>query len=178
MKITLPLTKEKIKMLKVGDKIYLSGVLYTARDAAHKRLIELMDNNSNLPFDLYNQTIYYTGPTPSRCGHIGSCGPTTSFRMDGFMEPLAKKGLIASIGKGERDESVISLCKKYQMIYLVTTGGAGALLSNCVTSSNIIAFHDLGCEAIRKLTVKDFPCFVAYDIYGNSIFKEKENERI
>lgn len=177
IKLQTPLNKEDIKKLKIGDLVYLSGTIYTARDQAHKRLEKLIINNEPLPFDLNNSIIYYTGPTPTKPGTIiGSCGPTSSYRMDSFMDLLGTHGLLASIGKGDRSDIVIDLCQKHQMIYFVITGGIGAKISKCVTKSEIIAFEDLGTEAIRKLEVKDLPIIVAYDTMGNNIFGGNKND--
>lgn len=171
IKLNTPLSKNDISKLKAGDIILLSGTIYTARDAAHKRLAELINNNKELPFDINNSIIYYTGPAPTKPGEIiGSCGPTSSYRMDSFMELMGKNGQIASIGKGNRSDEVIKLCQKYQMVYLLATGGLGALLASCVLKNETIAFEDLGAEAIRKLEVKDLPLIVGYDIYGNQVF--------
>lgn len=169
MKVSLPITNEVKKDLKAGDYIYLTGTMYTARDAAHKRLIELILNNEKLPLDLNNVCIYYTGPTPKVNGRIGSIGPTTAYRMDGFMKHL--KMINCTIGKGPRSEEIIDLAKNNQILYLMAIGGIGAKLSLCVKSMDVIAFEDLGAEAIFKLEVVDFPVIVAYDIYGNSVFK-------
>ena len=177
IKLTTPLTKEDIINLKAGDVVYLTGTIYTARDAAHKRILSLIENNEPTPFDLMNSIIYYTGPTPAQPGKIiGSCGPTSRYRLDAFMDTFRKRGQVASIGKCDRNDSVIEACKKYQMIYFLATGGIGAKLSTCVKKCQIIAFQDLGAEAVRELYVEDFPLIVGYDTYGNSIFGGKEND--
>lgn len=171
IELKTPLTKEDIKALKAGDIVSLSGTIYTARDAAHKRIIELIKNNQELPFDINNSIIYYTGPTPTKPGEvIGSCGPTSSYRMDDFMEVMGSMGQLASIGKGDRSFKVIDICQRKQMIYFLATGGLGAKLSQCVTKCEIIAFEDLGAEAVRKLEVTNFPLIVGYDTFGNNIF--------
>ncbi len=166
-----------IVSLNVGDKVLLSGVIYSARDSAHKRLFELSDNGGELPFALENAVIYYMGPTPTKKGDIiGSCGPTTSGRMDKFSPRLISLGLKIMIGKGERSNEVINSCKEYKSVYLCAIGGAGALIASCVTSCDVIAFEDLGCESIKKLTVKDFPLIVGIDCNGRNIFEEGKNK--
>lgn len=163
-----------IKNLHAGDIINYSGVIYTARDAAHLRIKNILDNNETLPIDFSNSLIYYAGPTPTKPGEaIGSIGPTTSCRMDKFIDYMPKLNIIGMIGKGPRDENVIESCKKYNLVYLIATGGAGALLSKKVTKSEEILFSDLGCESIKRLEVVDFPLIVAYDTYGNSVFERK-----
>lgn len=164
----LPLNKKIIKDLKVGDEVLLNGVLYTARDKAHQRLVNSLKKKDRLPIDLKDITIYYTGPTPSKPGEIiGSAGPTTSSRMDVFTPILLQNGVKGMIGKGKRSQEVISAIKEYSCIYFVTIGGAGAWLSQKITSAEVIAYHDLGAEAIFKLQVKDFPAIVAIDSTGN-----------
>ena len=164
-KITTPLEKKEIKKLKAGDEVLLSGVIYTARDAAHKRMIK------KLPFDLKKQIIYYSGPTPAPPGKIiGSCGPTTSYRMDSYTPTLLRLGLKGMIGKGDRSQEVIAAIKKYQAIYLIAFGGCGALYSQFVKKTMFIAYPDLGCEAILKLKVINFPLIVGIDSYGNNIY--------
>ena len=164
---------EKIEELKAGDEILLSGTIYTARDAAHKRLVELMDKKQSLPFDIKNSVIYYCGPCPAKKGEvIGSCGPTTSNRMDKYMPLFLAKGLKATIGKGPRSKEALEAMKEYKAVYLAATGGVGALLSRKVKRAEIAAFEDLGPEAVYKLEVTDFPVIVAIDVNGNSIFKK------
>jgi fumarate hydratase subunit beta len=171
-KIQLPLDKKVISNLKTGDQVLLSGIVYTARDAAHKKLVECIQNKKRLPFDLKNQTIYYTGPTPPRPGQIiGSCGPTTSKRMDEYTPLLLKEGLEGMIGKGDRSEKVISAIKRCKAVYFVAPGGCGALLSQTIKKCDLIAYAYLGCEAIYKLEVKDFPAIVGADSRGKSIYK-------
>jgi len=171
--IQMPLSEDKARELVYGDVITLSGVIYTARDAAHKRLIECINNNEELPFDVDNQAIYYVGPTPSKPGEvIGSAGPTTSYRMDDLTIPLLERGLRIMIGKGKRDEKVIQAMQKYGVVYLAAIGGAGAYISNSIKSCEIIAYEDLGAEAIRKLEVKDLQLIVAIDSYGNNIYEK------
>lgn len=172
-KLTPPLTDEVLEGLRVGDKVLITGRIYTARDAAHKRFVDAIDRGQPLPVDLHGQIIYYVGPTPAKPGHvIGSAGPTTSIRMDAYMEPLLKAGLKATIGKGYRSWGVVEMLKKYKAVYLVATGGAGALLSKRIKTAKVVAYEDLGPEAIYELTVEDFPAIVANDIYGGDIFHE------
>ena len=163
---------ETIKSLKCGDMISLSGVIYTARDAAHQRLINCINEEKKLPFDLRGQAIYYVGPTPNKEGQvIGSAGPTTSYRMDDLTTPLLDRGLKLMIGKGKRNQSVIESMKKNKCVYLAAIGGAGAYISNSIKKSEIIAYEDLGAEAIRKLEVKDLLLIVAIDCNGNNIYE-------
>lgn len=158
-------------VLKVGDKVYLSGTVYTARDAAHKRIFEHLETNRPLPFDIKNSVIYYAGPTPTpENSPIGSCGPTTSKRMDFYTPKLLDLGLSATIGKGERNDAVIDAIKRNNSIYLCAIGGAGALAAKCIKSCEVIAFEDLGCESIKKLEFCEFPLIVGIDSTGNSIY--------
>jgi fumarate hydratase subunit beta len=160
-KIFLPLTKEIMKTLKLGEQVLLNGPVLTGRDAAHKRLADSLKSGRKIPILLKGETIYYTGPAPKRIGEvIGSCGPTTSSRMDPFTPLLLKHGLIGMIGKGERSKEVILAIKKYKAVYFITIGGAGAYLSEKVKSAEVIAYKDLGPEAIYRLTVQDFPAIV------------------
>lgn len=173
-KLETPLTIEKVKKLRVGDRVRISGTIYTARDASHKRLIEILKNGGKLPIPLKNQIIYYTGPTPTRPGRvIGSCGPTTSSRMDSYTIPLLKKGLRGMIGKGERSREIREAVKKYQAVYFVATGGAGALLAQYIKKAEVIAYPALGPEAIYKIEVEDFPAIVAIDTKGKNFFRRK-----
>ncbi len=159
--------------LSVGDRVFLSGVVYTSRDAAHKRIFELLKNNLPLPFQIENSVIYYAGPTPKPSNlAIGSCGPTTSSRMDRFAPTLYDMGLAATIGKGERNQVVIDAIVRNKAVYLCAIGGAGALAAKCITSSKVIAFEDLDCESIKEITFSDFPLIVGIDSYGNTIFKK------
>lgn len=170
-RIETPLTREDIKKLKVGDMIELSGVIYTARDAAHEKLLELADAGKNLPFDIENQVIYYVGPCPFPEGRvIGSAGPTTSGRMDLYAPKLIEMGLTGMIGKGQRSKEVIDAMVKHGAVYFGAVGGAGALISKSIKSQQIIAFEELGTEAIRKITVVDFPIIVVIDRYGNNLY--------
>lgn len=167
-----PLTEADVRSLKAGDRVSLTGAIYTARDIAHKRLCESIDSGRKLPFELEGAIIYFCGPTPARPGRvIGAAGPTTSSRMDAFSPKLIANGLKAMLGKGYRGEEVRDALKKYGAVHLSTIGGAGALLSKHIVSAEVIAYEDLGAEAIRKLEVVDFPAVVAYDCYGNSVYK-------
>lgn len=164
--------KARVDSLKCGDRVLLSGTVYTARDAAHARLVRLIENGKELPFDIKDATIYYAGPTETPKGlAIGSCGPTTSGRMDSFSPILLDNGLCGMIGKGARNQRVIDSIVKNKAIYLCAIGGAGALAAKCITSCEVIAFEELGCESIKKLEFKDFPLIVGCDSKGNSIFK-------
>jgi len=161
-----------ITKLHAGDVIELDETIFTARDAAHARIAGLLENNADLPVNFENSFMYYAGPTPTKPeGVVGSIGPTTSSRMDKFINMMPKLGIKGMIGKGPRSEEVRNACKEHKMVYLVATGGAGALLSKKVLSCEEVAFADLGCESIKKLVVKGFPVIVAYDIYGNSVFE-------
>ncbi len=172
-RINLPLTEEVIVGLKAGDKVLLTGVIYVARDAAHKRMAEALDKGSPLPFDVRGQTIYYMGPTPARPGKpIGSAGPTTSGRMDVYTPHLLAEGLKGMIGKGTRSQAVKDAIIKHRAIYLVAIGGAGALISRSIKKSEVIAYPELGAEAVRRLEVADFPATVANDIYGGDLYQE------
>lgn len=164
--------KEYCPILKAGDKINLSGTVYTSRDAAHKRIFEYLENGTTLPFDINNAVIYYAGPTPTPEGMaIGSCGPTTSCRMDSYTPRLLDLGLCATIGKGERNSHVIEAIKRNKSVYLCAIGGAGALAALSITECEVIAFEDLGCESVKKLTFKNFPLIVGIDCGGGNIFE-------
>ena len=172
IKITTPLTQEKLKTLKAGDSCLISGVIYTARDAAHKRLCELVAEGKKLPFDVKDAVIYFVGPTPAKPGQaIGSAGPTTSYRMDAYSPILIAEGQTGMIGKGKRGPEVIEAMKKHGAIYFGAIGGCGALLSKCIKSSEIVAYKDLGAEAIRRLEVEDFPVIVIIDAEGNNLYE-------
>ncbi|MGL4393170.1 MAG: Fe-S-containing hydro-lyase [Fusobacteriaceae bacterium] len=179
-KITTPLTDEQISDLKIGDSVLITGIIYTARDAAHARLIKLLNAGEKIPFDLNGQIIYYVGPTPAKEGKvIGSAGPTTSYRMDSYTPKLLDLGLKGMIGKGERNLEVKNSIKKNKAIYFGAVGGAAALISKSIKSSEIIAYEDLGAEAIRKIYVEDFPAIIINDIYGGDLYlseREKWNE--
>ncbi len=171
-----PLTDSVVASLKAGDEVKITGVIYTARDMAHKRLCEALDTGQKLPFDLKGAVIYFCGPSPAGLGQvIGSAGPTTSSRMDPFSPKLIANGLKAMIGKGYRGDDVRDALKKHCAVHLSTIGGAGALLSKHIVSAEIIAYEDLGTEAIRKLEVVDFPAIVAYDTHGNTVYKENSD---
>ena len=171
--ICTPLTEEKVRDLKSGDYVYLSGTIYTARDAAHKRMTECLEKGQEIPWEIRNETIYYLGPTPSREGQvIGSAGPTTSSRMDKYTPVLLDLGLKGMIGKGRRSDDVIDSMKKNTAVYFAAVGGAGALLSQCIKKSEIIAYADLGTEAIRKLEVENLPVITVIDCEGNDLYKK------
>ena len=172
VRIKTPLTREEIKRLKVGDKVLINGILYTARDAAHERLEEAISRGDKLPLTLKDQIIYYTGPTPPPPDYpLGSCGPTTSSRMDSFTPLLLREGLKGMIGKGDRSLEVIQSIKEHGAIYFVAVGGAGALLSKTIRQAEAVAYKDLGPEAIYQLKVVDFPALVAIDSEGRNIYK-------
>ncbi len=171
-KLQAPLSEADVRSLKACDEVAVSGVVYTARDMAHKRLCEAIDAGQKLPFELEGAVIYFVGPSPSRPGKvIGAAGPTTSSRMDAFSPKLIARGLRAMIGKGYRGGEVRDALKKYGAVHLSAIGGAGALLSKYIVSAEVIAYDDLGTETVRKLEVVDFPAIVAYDCYGNSVYK-------
>lgn len=171
-KITTPLTEDKIKDLKVFDEVLISGIIYTARDMAHKRLVEIIDKNQQLPIELNGNIIFYAGPTPAKPGEaIGSVGPTTSGRMDIYTTKLLDSGLKGIIGKGNRNRQVIESIVKNKAIYFIAIGGIAALLSKTVKESKLVCWEDLGTEAIYKLTVEDFPAIVAIDSFGNNIYE-------
>lgn len=168
-----PLSEKKVRELRAGDEVLISGVVYTARDVAHKRLCKLIEAGRKLPFPLEGTIIYFVGPTPARPGKvIGAAGPTTSSRMDSFSPKLIARGLKAMIGKGYRGQAVRDALKKYGAVHLSTIGGAGALLSRHIIAAEVIAYENLGTEAIQKLEVIDFPAIVAYDCYGDTVYKE------
>lgn len=170
--INLPLDSETVKSLKAGDYVYLTGVIYTARDAAHKRMFEAIQQGKKLPVDVKDNTIYYMGPSPAREGRpIGSAGPTTASRMDKYAPSLLDLGLKGMIGKGKRNQAVHDAIIRNGAVYFAAVGGAGALLSKCITSSELVAYEDLGTEAIRKLTVENFPVIVVIDSEGNDLYE-------
>ena len=174
MSITIktPLTQEDARKLKAGDSCLISGVIYTARDAAHKRLCELVADGKELPLDVKDAIIYFVGPTPAKEGQaIGSAGPTTSYRMDAYSPTLIAEGLTGMIGKGKRGPEVIDAMKKHGAVYFGAIGGCGALLSKCIKKAEIIAYEDLGAEAIRRLEVEDFPVVVIIDSEGNNLYE-------
>lgn len=172
IKLTAPLTHEVAKSLKAGDSCLISGVIYTARDAAHKRLCELLDAGKELPIDLNESIIYFVGPTPAKPGQaIGSAGPTTSYRMDAYSPKLIAMGQTGMIGKGKRGPEVIEAMKERGAVYFGAIGGCGALLSKCIKKAEIVAYEDLGAEAIRRLEVEDFPAIVIIDSNGNNLYE-------
>ena len=171
-KITLPLTDEDARSLRAGDYVYLSGVIYTARDAAHKRMYDALENGEALPIEMKNNVVYYLGPTPARPGHvIGSAGPTTSSRMDKYAPKLLDLGLKGMVGKGKRTQEVIDAVVRNGAVYFAAVGGAGALLSKCIKKAEVVAYEDLGAEAIRRLEVEDFPAIVIIDSEGNNLYE-------
>jgi len=172
-----PLSDEDVKRLKIGDRILINGVVYTGRDAAHKRLFDLLKGGKDLPFDIKGQIIYYVGPTPAKPGQaFGSAGPTTSYRMDAYSPSLIERGLKGMIGKGMRSEAVKEAMKKYKAVYFAATGGAGALLAKRVKKAEVVAYEDLGPEAIRRLEVEDLPVIVVNDVQGNDLYIEGEKK--
>ncbi|MBN1948862.1 MAG: Fe-S-containing hydro-lyase [Candidatus Cloacimonetes bacterium] len=171
--LNTPLQEEDLSKLEIGDKVFITGLIYTGRDAAHKRLVELVEAGKELPFDIKGQAIYYVGPAPAPPGKpIGSAGPTTSYRMDPYTPTLLKAGLKAMIGKGPRTQPVIDSLVENKAVYLVAIGGAAVVVAKSIKAARIIAYEDLGTEAIRELTVENFPCIVANDIRGRDIFQE------
>ena len=173
IRLATPLSTEDVEDLRIGDKVLLSGVLITGRDAAHKRLFELINKGKDLPIDIKGQVIYYVGPTPARPGKpIGSAGPTSSYRMDPYSPRLIELGLKGTIGKGNRSQTVIEAMKRFKAVYFGATGGAGALIAKRIKKAEIIAYADLGPEAIRILEVEDFPVIVINDTKGNDLYQE------
>ena len=172
-RITLPLTDEILEDLKAGDNLLLTGVIYVARDAAHKRMVEALNQGKSLPFDIEGATVYYMGPSPARPGRvIGSAGPTTSGRMDAYAPRLIAEGLKGMIGKGSRSQSVKDAMVKHKAVYLGGIGGAGAIMSRSIKQAEVIAYEELGAEALRRLEVEDFPATVVNDIYGGDLYEE------
>ncbi len=170
--IRLPLTREQAKSLRAGDKVLLSGVMYTARDAAHKRLCQLLDAGEPLPIELTDAVIYFVGPTPAKPGEpIGSAGPTTAYRMDAYSPRLIALGQTGMIGKGRRGPEVVEAMKQHGCVYFGATGGCGALLSRCIRKAEVVAYPDLGAEAIHRLEVEDFPAVVIIDSLGNDLYQ-------
>jgi len=175
--LTTPLSDETIKNLKAGDMVYISGVVYTARDAAHKKICELLEKNEPMPFDFTGAAVYYAGPCPPKPGKpIGSVGPTTSGRMDLYSPTLISKGLKVMIGKGLRSKEVVDAIVKHSGIYFAAIGGAAALMAKCVETAEVIAFDELGPEAVRKLVVKNLPVVVAIDSNGNNMYESGRKE--
>ncbi len=172
IKIDAPIKQEQLDNLKAGDYVYITGTIYTARDAAHKRMYEAIQNNEELPMEMEGNIIYYMGPSPAREGRaIGSAGPTTASRMDKYAPTLLDLGLKGMIGKGKRSKEVLDAVVRNKSIYFAAVGGAGALLSKCIKESEVIAYDDLGTEAIRKLKVEDFPAIVVIDTKGNNLYE-------
>ncbi len=170
-KITLPLTDADARSLRAGDYVYLSGVIYTARDAAHKRMYEALENGESLPIEMQNNVVYYLGPTPARPGHvIGSAGPTTSSRMDKYAPKLLDLGLKGMVGKGKRTQEVIDAVVRNGAVYFAAVGGAGALLSKCIKKADVVAYDDLGTEAIRRLEIENLPVIVVIDSEGTNLY--------
>ena len=170
--ITAPLSREKARQLRAGDSCLISGVIYTARDAAHKRLCDLVAAGKELPLDIRDAIIYFVGPTPAKPGQaIGSAGPTTSYRMDAYSPTLISLGLTGMIGKGKRGPEVVEAMKQHGAVYFGAIGGCGALLSKCIKKAEVIAYDDLGAEAIRRLEVEDFPAIVIIDSLGNNLYE-------
>lgn len=168
-----PLKTEDLKDLKIGEKVFITGTIYTGRDAAHKRLVQLLEDGKELPFDVKGQIIYYVGPAPAKPGKaIGSAGPTTSYRMDPYAPALLDVGLKAMIGKGPRNQQVVDSMIKNKCVYLAAIGGAAVIVAESIKEAKVIAYEDLGTEAIREMRVENFPCIVANDIFGNDIYKE------
>ncbi len=176
-RITTPFTIDKVKELKAGDSVLITGAIYTARDAAHKRLVELLEQGKQLPVDMKDSIIYYVGPTPEKPGHvIGSAGPTTSYRMDAYATKLLDIGLKGMIGKGSRSSAVIDSMKKNGAVYFAAIGGAAALMGKTIKKAEIVAYEDLGAEAIRRLEVVDLPVVVVIDSEGNNLYEIGQNE--
>ena len=176
-RITTPVSDELIEKLRAGDRVFITGSLYTGRDSAHKKLIDLVNEGKELPIDVKGQFIYYVGPTPARPGNpIGSAGPTTSYRMDSYAPTLHKLGLKGTIGKGARNQEVKESLKEYKAVYLAAVGGAGALISKSIVHAEVIAYPELGPEAIRRVEVKDFPCIVINDMYGGDLYQEGKEQ--
>jgi fumarate hydratase subunit beta len=173
IEIKTPLDSAILKKLKAGDRVLISGVIYTARDAAHKRMVQAIQRNEKLPFDVKNQIIYYAGPTPARPGYIiGAIGPTTSGRMDAYAVSMLQAGLKGMIGKGSRSQEVKDAIVKYKAVYFAAIGGAGALLSRTIKKAEAIAYEDLGTEAVHRLEVAEFPAVVVNDIYGGDLYQQ------
>lgn len=171
-RITTPLTQETLSSLQAGDQVLITGVLYTARDAAHKRLVEALEKGETLPFELEGQVIYYVGPSPARPGEvIGAAGPTTSYRMDSYAPRLMVEGLKGMIGKGDRSKAVVDAMVQHQVVYFAAIGGAGALIGDAVRAAEVIAYAELGAEAVRRLVVVDFPAIVAIDAKGHNLYE-------
>ncbi|OGP88521.1 MAG: fumarate hydratase [Deltaproteobacteria bacterium RBG_16_48_10] len=177
IRLKTPLTDEDVEKLKSGDRVLINGIIYTGRDAAHKRLFDLLKAGKDLPFNIKGQIIYYVGPAPAKPGQsLGSAGPTTSYRMDAYSPALIERGLKGMIGKGMRSEGVKEAMKKHRAVYFAATGGAGALLAKRVKKAEIVAYEDLGPEAIRRLEVEDLPVIVVNDVRGKDLYIEGEKK--
>lgn len=173
IKLTTPLSDDDVKKLKIGDKVSLNGIIYTGRDVVHKRLVELVDQEKPLPFDIKGQIIYYVGPSPAKPGQvIGSAGPTTSYRMDAYSPKLISIGLKAMIGKGKRGQEVIDAMVKFKAVYFAAVGGAGALIQKTIKKAEVIAYEEMGPEALRRLEVEEFPVIVVNDTYGEDLYQK------
>ena len=176
IRVQTPLSREQARQLKSGDSVLLSGVIYTARDAAHKRLCELVEQGKELPLDVKDSVIYFVGPTPARPGQaIGSAGPTTAYRMDAYSPTMIAQGQTGMIGKGKRNAEVVAAMKEHGAVYFGAIGGCGALLSKCIKKAEVVAYDDLGAEAIRRLEVEDFPVIVIIDSEGNNLYETGRN---
>lgn len=172
IRLTFPLNKEALSSLRAGDEVLLSGEIYTARDAAHKRLVACLDEGRELPFDVRGQLIYYVGPAPASPGHaVGAAGPTTSYRMDAYAPRLLEAGLLGMMGKGKRNQQVIDSMVKHGAVYFGAVGGAAALIARSIIKSEVIAYDDLGAEAVHRFTVRDFPALVLIDSLGNNLYE-------
>lgn len=177
IRLKTPLSDTDLEKLRIGDRVLLNGVIYTGRDAAHKRLFDLVKAGKDLPFDIRGQIIYFVGPTPAKPGQaVGSAGPTTSYRMDAYSPSLIEKGLKGMIGKGMRAEAVKEAMREHKAVYFAATGGAGALLAKRIKKADVVAYEDLGTEAIRRIEVEDFPVIVVNDILGNDLYVEGEKK--
>lgn len=175
--LTEPFTKEKVRKFRAGDRVFVTGTIYTARDAAHKRITEMLERGEGVPFTIENSIIYYVGPTPAKPGYpIGSAGPTTSYRMDAYAPALLELGQLAMIGKGQRSEAVINAVVRNKAVYLAAIGGAAALMAKQIKSAEVIAFEDLGAEAVRKLYVDKLPLIVVLDSQGGNLYKQGKEE--
>jgi fumarate hydratase subunit beta len=173
IRLTTPLTNADVEKLKIGDRVILTGVIFTARDAAHKRLVQLLETGESLPFDLQGQVIYYVGPSPAKPGRpIGAAGPTTSYRMDAYAPELISRGLKGMIGKGARNQAVKDAMQQHKAVYFAAIGGAGALMAQSILAAEVIAYPELGPEAIRRLEVRDFPVIVVNDTHGGDLYVE------
>ncbi|MCU0573244.1 MAG: Fe-S-containing hydro-lyase [Syntrophobacteraceae bacterium] len=173
IRLTTPLRKEDVEGLRIGDRVLLNGTVYTARDAAHKRLIQLIEAGDPIPFDLEGSVIYYVGPSPAKPGQaVGAAGPTTSYRMDAYAPTLMERGLRGMIGKGKRNDAVKDAMRSHKAVYFAAIGGAGALMAKSILSAEVIAYPELGPEAIRRLEVRDFPVIVANDTHGGDLYEE------